>query len=136
MPASRLFLNSLPVMLTILYHLQIKEFEGKETAQLVDRYKFLDLFPCTPSELRYENIIIATLLLLHSILAIIHFFIFCLFLCRSIGYNMVTASKTYHSANGDGDDEPASLPKPDLSQMVPFKPKYKSIPGDHPVSGM
>ncbi|XP_034234284.1 protein suppressor of forked [Thrips palmi] len=83
----------------------IKEFEGKETAQLVDRYKFLDLFPCTPSEL------------------------------RSIGYNMVTASKTYHSSSADADDEPASLPKPDLSQMVPFKPKFKSIPGDHPVSG-
>ncbi|PSN52680.1 Cleavage stimulation factor subunit 3 [Blattella germanica] len=31
---------------------QIKEFEGKETAQLVDRYKFLDLYPCTPAELR------------------------------------------------------------------------------------
>lgn len=49
---------------------------------------------------------------------------------------MVTASKTSYSTNVDGDDEPASLPKPDLSQMVPFKPKYKSIPGDHPVSGM
>jgi cleavage stimulation factor subunit 3 len=30
----------------------IKQFEGKETAQLVDRYKFLDLYPCSPSELR------------------------------------------------------------------------------------
>lgn len=31
---------------------QLKEFEGKETAQLVDRYKFLDLFPCTGTELK------------------------------------------------------------------------------------
>lgn len=31
---------------------QIAEFEGKETAQLVDRYKFLDLYPCSPAELR------------------------------------------------------------------------------------
>lgn len=30
----------------------LKEFEGKETAQLVDRYKFLDLFPCTETELK------------------------------------------------------------------------------------
>ena len=30
----------------------LKEFEGKETAQLVDRYKFLDLYPCTHTELR------------------------------------------------------------------------------------
>jgi hypothetical protein len=39
-------------LLWALYLLQIKEFEGKETAQLVDRYKFLDLYPCTPAELR------------------------------------------------------------------------------------
>jgi len=39
-------------LLYILCLLQIKEFEGKETAQLVDRYKFLDLYPCTPAELR------------------------------------------------------------------------------------
>lgn len=31
---------------------QLKEFEGKETAQLVDRYKFLDLYPCTMTELK------------------------------------------------------------------------------------
>lgn len=31
---------------------KIKEFEGKETAQLVDRYRFLDLYPCSPSELK------------------------------------------------------------------------------------
>lgn len=31
---------------------KIKEFQGKETAQLVDRYKFLDLYPCTPAELK------------------------------------------------------------------------------------
>lgn len=48
---------------------------------------------------------------------------------------MVTSSKIYHSASADADDEPASLPRPDLSQMVPFKPKAKTIPGDHVVSG-
>lgn len=47
----------------------------------------------------------------------------------------MTSSKIYHSASADADDEPASLPRPDLSQMVPFKPKFKSIPGDHPVTG-
>lgn len=31
---------------------KIKEFEGKETAQLVDRYKFLDLYPCSIAELK------------------------------------------------------------------------------------
>lgn len=28
------------------------EYEGKETALLVDRYKFMDLYPCSPSELK------------------------------------------------------------------------------------
>jgi len=32
--------------------LKLKEYEGKETAQLVDRYKFLDLYPCTSTELK------------------------------------------------------------------------------------
>lgn len=32
--------------------LQVQEFEGKETAMLIDRYKYLDLYPCSQSELR------------------------------------------------------------------------------------
>lgn len=42
-------------MVFIIYCLiliQLKEFEGKETAQLVDRYKFLDLYPCSTVELK------------------------------------------------------------------------------------
>ncbi|KAI5695245.1 hypothetical protein M8J75_013216 [Diaphorina citri] len=31
---------------------KMAEFEGKDTAQLVDRYKFLDLYPCSPAELK------------------------------------------------------------------------------------
>lgn len=31
---------------------QLQEYEGKETAQLVDRYKFLDLYPCSSIELK------------------------------------------------------------------------------------
>ncbi|XP_066998910.2 protein suppressor of forked isoform X2 [Anabrus simplex] len=88
---------------------QIKEFEGKETAQLVDRYKFLDLYPCTPGEL------------------------------KAIGYNEVasTVVKAFHplSAVMDGEEEGNNLPRPDFTQMIPFKPKAQSIPGDHPVPG-
>ena len=29
-----------------------EEYEGKETALLVDRYKFMDLYPCSGSELK------------------------------------------------------------------------------------
>lgn len=89
---------------------QIKEFEGKETAQLVDRYKFLDLYPCTPGEL------------------------------KAIGYNEVasTASRAFHPlavCSALDEDEAAKVPRPDVSQMIPYKPKANTIPGDHPVPG-
>lgn len=32
--------------------LQVQEFEDKDTALLIDRYKYLDLYPCTTSELK------------------------------------------------------------------------------------
>lgn len=31
---------------------EVKEYQGKETALLIDRYRFLDLFPCSETELR------------------------------------------------------------------------------------
>lgn len=34
------------------FSFQLREYEGKETAQLVDRYKFLDLYPCSGIELK------------------------------------------------------------------------------------
>lgn len=68
---------------------------------------------------------------------------------RSIGYNEVTATTTkasFHTMSGvkmgmmDGldDHEPCTqrlLPKPDISQMIPFKPKRDPYPGEHPVPG-
>ncbi|XP_014240504.1 protein suppressor of forked isoform X2 [Cimex lectularius] len=96
---------------------KIAEFEGKETAQLVDRYRFLDLYPCTIAEL------------------------------KSIGYNEVTTRTTnlknsIHSTVpgflADGlDDEGTQrlIPRPDVSQMIPYKPKLSAYPGEHPVPG-
>lgn len=68
---------------------------------------------------------------------------------RSIGYNEVTATTTkasFHAMSGvkmgmmDGldDHEPCTqrlLPRPDISQMIPFKPKRDPYPGEHPVPG-
>ncbi|CAG9829606.1 unnamed protein product [Diabrotica balteata] len=89
---------------------KIKEFEGKETAQLVDRYRFLDLFPCTPQEL------------------------------KSIGYteviNITGAAGKNHILQSIIEFEPdLPLPVPDYSQMIPYKPKAKALPGEHPVPG-
>ncbi|XP_075220656.1 cleavage stimulation factor subunit su(f) isoform X2 [Lycorma delicatula] len=98
---------------------KIAEFEGKETAQLVDRYKFLDLYPCTAAEL------------------------------RSIGYNEVTATTAKHTMHtlagptsrgfydGLDDHEPSQrmMTRPDVSQMIPYKPKLGAYAGEHPVPG-
>ncbi|XP_075156042.1 cleavage stimulation factor subunit su(f) [Haematobia irritans] len=93
----------------------LKEYEGKETAQLVDRYKFLDLYPCSTVEL------------------------------RSIGYTEnvgITLNKLAPNVPGvpaakeEPETEPAvQLPKPDFSQMIPFKPKANAYPGAHPLAG-
>ncbi|XP_026682630.1 protein suppressor of forked [Diaphorina citri] len=98
---------------------KMAEFEGKDTAQLVDRYKFLDLYPCSPAEL------------------------------KSIGYTEVTKSAMkagttagtagstalFSSQAGlDGLDEERkgkTLVRPDLTQMIPYKPKPNAWRGEH-----
>lgn len=84
----------------------LKEYEGKETAQLVDRYKFLDLYPCTMIEL------------------------------KSIGYSDMTGIIGSKTASQEADNEPVSnLPRPDFSQMIPYKPKANAYSGEHPLEG-
>ncbi|KAG5881074.1 hypothetical protein JTB14_020404 [Gonioctena quinquepunctata] len=88
---------------------KIKEFEGKETAQLVDRYRFLDLFPCFAQEL------------------------------KSIGYteviNITGAGRNHILQSIIESETEAPLPIPDYSQMIPYKPKANPLPGEHPVPG-
>lgn len=58
---------------------------------------------------------------------------------KSIGYMEV--SSVSRSTNGplprssDTEEVMAALPRPDLSQMIPFKPKVNPLPGEHPVPG-
>lgn len=101
---------------------KIKEFEGKETAQLVDRYKFLDLYPCSVPEL------------------------------KSIGYTEVAAMSNKSWALGgplsgvspelvsvilgQKDTDPMKdIVRPDTNQMIPYKPKISPLPGEHIISG-
>ncbi|KAL5279984.1 CSTF3 family protein [Megaselia abdita] len=87
----------------------LKEFEGKETAQLVDRYKFLDLYPCTMTEL------------------------------KSIGYTdsigAVGIKLSIGSQMEAAEEQSTNLPRPDFSQMIPYKPKLSAFPGEHPLAG-
>lgn len=91
----------------------MKEFEGKETAQIVDRYRFHDLFPCSPAEL------------------------------KSIGYSDVIAVSSKSKVELPTTTEPTEAEeeeeekvcRPDFSQMIPFKPKMDAYTGEHVVSG-
>uniref|UniRef100_A0A673H7K3 Cleavage stimulation factor subunit 3 n=1 Tax=Sinocyclocheilus rhinocerous TaxID=307959 RepID=A0A673H7K3_9TELE len=84
------------------------EYEGKETALLVDRYKFMDLYPCSPSEL------------------------------KALGYKDVSRAKyaslmpeavvtpSTPSLKDEADRKP-EYPKPDTSQMIPFQPRHLAL---------
>ncbi|KAG8193841.1 hypothetical protein JTE90_029573 [Oedothorax gibbosus] len=92
---------------------QLKEFEGKETALLIDRYKFQDLYPCTASEL------------------------------KSVGYKEIVkqhvsslpSSLIKETYSDDTKDRKAPFPIPDTSQMIPFKPRQIYPTAAHPVPG-
>ncbi|XP_017062869.1 protein suppressor of forked [Drosophila eugracilis] len=93
----------------------LKEYEGKETAQLVDRYKFLDLYPCTSTELKSigyaENVGI---------------------ILNKVGGGV--QSQNTGEVEADSEAVPP-LPRPDFSQMIPFKPRPCAYPGAHPLAG-
>uniref|UniRef100_A0A8B9RI48 Cleavage stimulation factor, 3' pre-RNA, subunit 3 n=1 Tax=Astyanax mexicanus TaxID=7994 RepID=A0A8B9RI48_ASTMX len=92
------------------------EYEGKETALLVDRYKFMDLYPCSSSEL------------------------------KALGYKDVSRAKyaalipeavVAPSAPTlkDETDRKPEYPKPDTNQMIPFQPRHLARnPGPAPCS--
>ncbi|CAM4576773.1 hypothetical protein PO909_032743 [Leuciscus waleckii] len=91
------------------------EYEGKETALLVDRYKFMDLYPCSPCELKalgYKDVSRAKYAMIQEA--------------------VVTPSTP---AQKDEADRKPEYPKPDTSQMVPFQPRHLAPPGLHPVPG-
>lgn len=59
---------------------------------------------------------------------------------KSIGY-MEVSSVARNSIGAlprvsDPEEAIASLPRPDLSQMIPYKPKVNALPGEHPVPGI
>ncbi|XP_030650237.1 cleavage stimulation factor subunit 3 [Chanos chanos] len=92
------------------------EYEGKETALLVDRYKFMDLYPCSTSELKalgYKDVSRAKLAAL-------------------IPEAVVTPSAP--TLKDEADRKP-EYPKPDTNQMIPFQPRHLAPPGLHPVPG-
>ncbi|PRD36893.1 UNVERIFIED_CONTAM: Cleavage stimulation factor subunit 3 [Trichonephila clavipes] len=90
---------------------QLKEFEGKETALLVDRYKFQDLYPCSASEL------------------------------KSIGYKEIAKQHVSNLPSSmpqfleDDKDRKPPFPTPDPLQMIPYKPRQICPTAAHPMPG-
>uniref|UniRef100_A0A2K6EXP2 Cleavage stimulation factor subunit 3 n=1 Tax=Propithecus coquereli TaxID=379532 RepID=A0A2K6EXP2_PROCO len=94
-----------------------EEYEGKETALLVDRYKFMDLYPCSTSELKalgYKDVSRAKL--------------------AAIIPDPVVAPSIVPVLKDEVDRKP-EYPKPDTQQMIPFQPRHLAPPGLHPVPG-
>ncbi|KAK7107878.1 cleavage stimulation factor subunit 3-like [Littorina saxatilis] len=99
---------------------KVQEFEGKETALLIDRYKYLDLMPCSDSELRAIGYLA---LIKQNVVQ----------LPASLG-----ASAALHTTDMKVLPQFAKrprFPKPDIEQMLPFKPRALVPPGSHPVPG-
>ncbi|VDP79559.1 unnamed protein product [Echinostoma caproni] len=118
----------------------VKEASRLESALLIDRYRFLDLLPCSDSELRslgYRELARFQLSglgknhdeLLSGVVGSLAGAL------SGIGTGGVSADGTGGGgASGSGEQRPA-YPQPDISQMLPFKPKAYPRTGSHPVAG-
>nr|CAG4649981.1 EOG090X026K [Sida crystallina] len=91
---------------------KLKELEGKDTALLIDRYRFGTLFPCSTADL------------------------------KALGYYEVEGLSNQNKPVALREEESRKQPepdtiifKPDFSQMVPFKPKVQWAPGEHIAPG-
>lgn len=110
------------------------------TARLIDRYRYIDLYPCSKDELVSLGYTSSEPQELLKTLAIIP---------KSINIpspeeSLCNFSNSSLHSNGVGNisnaiDKAPILPKkifkPDTTQMVPFKPKFKWIVGEHRVPG-
>ncbi|PVD28191.1 hypothetical protein C0Q70_10777 [Pomacea canaliculata] len=98
----------------------VQEFEGKETALLIDRYKYLDLLPCSESELKaigYMALIKQNVVQLPT------------------GLGSSSLLQTPSITEETDEAKRPHYPKPDVDQMLPFKPRTVVPPGSHPVAG-
>ncbi|XP_052243901.1 cleavage stimulation factor subunit 3-like isoform X2 [Dreissena polymorpha] len=93
---------------------KIQEFGGKETALLIDRYKYADLFPCSQSELKalgYHDLI------------------------RKQVVQMPSSRVAKIVMEEEESKKRPEYPKPDLNQWLPFKPKILVPKDAHIVPG-
>lgn len=108
------------------------EYEGKETALLVDRYKFMDLYPCSTSELKAlgYKVCVVSLTAVQQIQLVadvksdpggcvqdVSRAKLAALLPETVVAPSVPALK-------DEADRKPEYPKPDTNQMIPFQPRH------------
>lgn len=96
---------------------KIQDFSERETALLIDRYKFLGLLPCADNELRaigYWDLVKHQLTTLPA--------------------SSARAALLY-THDTDACHRRPQFPTPDTDQMLPFKPRAVVPTGSHPVAG-
>jgi cleavage stimulation factor subunit 3 len=94
------------------------EFDGRQALLLVDRYKFLNLLPCSVDEL------------------------------KQLGYREVTSTHEHVSSMNKpasiisanpsetiARDRRIRLPRPDIKHLMPYEPTRNPLPGSHPTPG-
>jgi cleavage stimulation factor subunit 3 len=103
---------------------ELNELEGRETLLLVDRYKFLNLLPCSADELKLLGYKDAPQTHLSST-------------STSTSLSIMNGSTINGHAllEQAARDRRALLPRPDMKHMMPFRPARNTLPGSHPTSG-
>ena len=104
----------------------LHELEGRETLLLVDRYKFLNLFPCSMEELKLLGYKESPSTPLSTANA-----------SSSSALSIVNGSTMNGTAllEQAARDRRALLPRPDKRHLMPFRPTRTPLPGSHPTSG-
>lgn len=124
-------IGSICLKLLFMYF-QLKDFEGKETAQLVDRYKFLDLYPCTSVELKSIGYSDVSSFPTRPTVIVPG----CKKLIKSFSIHLQqTGLFTPKTSTVENEEIVCQLPRPDFSQMIPYKPKSNPYPYEHPLAG-
>ncbi|CAF4307800.1 unnamed protein product, partial [Adineta steineri] len=84
----------------------------RETLLLIDRYKILDLLPCSTAELKlldYNN--------------------------DNLSTNSSASLNSQAILEPTASDRRALLPRPDIKHLMPFQPTKDPLPGSHPTPG-
>lgn len=100
-------------------------YEDKQALFLIDRYKFLNLVPCTPEQLKFMgyNKQVRHVASMFSVPP------------PQATQNGRASTATASTTPGQLGLEISGFPRPDTDQMLPFKPKLPPSTSYHPVPG-